>query len=71
VKFHYCPETDSPYIDLADRPSAESVEVSPGVVLYHDADGAVVGLDTDQASKRLSLSRLDIDSLPVRTVAVT
>lgn len=33
MKLNYYPETDSLYIDLADEPSAESREVSNGVVL--------------------------------------
>jgi uncharacterized protein YuzE len=71
VRFHYYEDTDSLYIDLADRPAADSVEVSPGVVLDFDADGAVVGLDIDQASKRVNMSRVDIESLPIRSVVVT
>ena len=38
MKFQYYPETDSLYIDLAERPSADSREVVPGVVLDFDAD---------------------------------
>lgn len=71
MRFHYYEDTDSLYIDLADRPAADSVEVSPGVVLDFDADGAVVGLDIDQASKRVNMSRVDIESLPIRSVVVT
>ena len=36
MSFHYYPETDSLYIDLADRAGAESKEVAPGVVLDFD-----------------------------------
>jgi uncharacterized protein YuzE len=50
MKLHYYHETDSLYIDLADRPSAESREVAPGVVLDFDASGVLVGIDIDQAS---------------------
>lgn len=38
MKLHYYRETDSLY-DLPDRPSAESREVAPGVVLDFDASG--------------------------------
>lgn len=59
MKLHYYPETDSLYIDLAARPSADSREVVPGVVLDFDADGALVGIDIDHASQVVDLSRLD------------
>jgi uncharacterized protein YuzE len=64
VKVQYYPETDSLYIDLAERPSADSREVAPGVVLDFDGSGLLVGIDIDEASKVVSWSRLDLESLP-------
>ena len=52
---NYYPETDSLYIDLSSRPSVDSREVSDGVVLDYDAQGNLVGIDIDQASKKLEL----------------
>jgi len=40
MKLLYYADTDSLYIDLAERPSADSREVTPGVVLDFDAAGA-------------------------------
>ena len=71
MKFHYYPETDSLYIDLAERPSADSQEVAPGVVLDFDADGGLVGIDIDHASRVVNLSRLEAVSLPVASVSLT
>jgi uncharacterized protein YuzE len=65
MRFQYYPETDSLYIDLADRPSADSREVSPGVVLDFDEAGHLVGIDIDHASKLVNLSRLELESMPV------
>lgn len=65
MKFRYYPETDSLYIDLAARPSAESQEVAPGVVLDFDAGGRIVGIDIDHASKIVDLTRLEAEALPV------
>ena len=65
MKLHYYRETDSLYIDLADRPSAESREVAPGVVLDFDAAGVLVGIDIDGASKKLDLSRVETIALPL------
>jgi uncharacterized protein YuzE len=63
MKLHYYRETDSLYIDLADRPSAESREVAPGVVLDFDASGVLVGIDIDNASRKVQLGRLILSGL--------
>ncbi|MBA3522366.1 MAG: DUF2283 domain-containing protein [Gemmatimonadales bacterium] len=68
MKLRYYADTDSLYIDLADRPSADSREVTPGVVLDFDAAGALVGIDIDQASQHLDLSGLGSGSVPVEMV---
>ncbi len=65
MKFHYYPETDSLYIDLVDRPSVESEEVRPGIVLDFDSDGNLVGIDIDNASKVANLSKFEIEALPI------
>jgi uncharacterized protein YuzE len=70
MKFHYYPETDSLYIDLAERASADSREVAPGVVLDFDEDGSLVGIDIDRASKIVNLSRLEAQSLPIASVSL-
>jgi len=64
MKLNYYPETDSLYIDLADRPSSESKEVSEGIVLDYDANGNLVGIDIDHASKKLNLKELTLSKLP-------
>lgn len=71
MKFHYYPETDSLYIDLSDKDSAESREVTPGVVLDFDTEGHLVGIDIDHASKIVDLSRLEAESLPIANLSVT
>ena len=67
MKLNYYPETDSLYIDLASRPSAESQEVSAGVVLDYDADGNLVGIDIDHASRKLNLREVITSQIPVAT----
>lgn len=71
MKFHYYPETDSLYIDLSEKKSVDSREVVPGVVLDFDADGQLVGVDIDHASKVANLTRLEADSLPVASLILT
>ncbi len=70
MKLYYYPETDSLYIDLADKASAESEEVAPGVVLDFGADGKLVGIDIDHASQVVNLTRLEAESLPIASVSL-
>lgn len=70
MKFHYYRETDSLYIDFADKPGADSQEIAPGVVLDFDAQGNLVGIDIDHASKIVNLSRLEVESLPLSSVSL-
>jgi Uncharacterized conserved small protein len=58
MKLAYYADTDSLYIDLAGNASAESREISEGVVLDYDADGQLVGIDIDNASRKVQLNRL-------------
>ena len=63
MKLAYYPDTDSLYIDLSEHPSAESREVSEGVLLDYDADGNLVGIDIDNASRKVQLSHLVLTGL--------
>ena len=65
MKLHYYPETDSLYIDLSTRPSADSREIADGVVLDFDEDDNIVGIDIQQASAKLDLNTLETQDLPV------
>ena len=65
MKLQYYPETDSLYMDLNARPSVESREIADGLVVDFDAEGNIVGIDIDHASKKLDLSKLETESLPV------
>jgi uncharacterized protein YuzE len=64
VKLNYYPETDSLYIDLSELPSVESREISEGVVLDYDDRGNLVGIDIDNASRKVELKRLILSKLP-------
>jgi uncharacterized protein YuzE len=64
MRLNYYPETDSLYIDLSEKPSAESREISEGVVLDYDAKGNLVGIDIDNASKKVQLKQLILSKLP-------
>ncbi len=64
MKLSYDRETDSLYIDLNSRPSADSREIQDGVVIDVDAKGKIVGIDIQHASEILDLATLEADSLP-------
>lgn len=65
MKLHYYPETDSLYIDLNSRPSADSCEIVAGLVIDFDAEGSIVGID--HASQKLDLKTLETVAVPALT----
>jgi uncharacterized protein YuzE len=64
MKLHYYPETDSLYIELKSVPGADAREIVEGLVVDFDADGNVVGIDIDHASRKLDLSTVETFALP-------
>ncbi len=71
MKLQYYSDTDSLYIDLVSKPSADSLEISDGIVLDYDAEGNLVGIDIDQASRKMEMKELVLTAMPseVRQVA--
>mgnify|MGYP006442600537 CR=1 FL=1 len=68
MKLNYDPATDSLYIHLAGRPSVASDEVATGVVLDYDAQGALVGIDIQNASEHAEIDRLVAEHLPLTSL---
>jgi uncharacterized protein YuzE len=64
MRLNYYPETDSLYIDLSERASVESKEISEGVILDYDENGKLVGIDIDNASNKIDLKKLTLSKLP-------
>lgn len=71
MKLNYHPDTDSLYIDLSEQASTESREISEGVVLDYDASGNLVGIDIDNASRKVQLNRLTLSRFPSEVETVT
>lgn len=71
MRLNYYADTDSLYIDLSEQPSAESREISEGVVLDYDSAGNLVGIDIDNASTKVQMDTLVLSKLPgtVETIA--
>jgi uncharacterized protein YuzE len=67
MKLNYYHDTDSLYIDLAARPGVETREVSEGVLLDYDEQGNLVGIDIVNASRKLDLSELVTNHIPITT----
>lgn len=58
-------------LDLSEKSSTDSREVSEGIVLDYDAEGNLVGIDIDNASAKVNLDQLVLNKLPseVKSVA--
>ncbi len=67
----HSPSRDSLYIDLSERASADTREISEGVLLDYDEQGNLVGIDIDNASRKVNLHKLIVSKLPgdVETIA--
>lgn len=71
MKLNYYSDTDSLYIDLSSKPSVDSDEVSPGVIVDYDDEGNITGIDIDKASKILDLKELTLNHLPIEMHKIT
>jgi uncharacterized protein YuzE len=69
--FEYYPDTDMLYIKLSEGVSTESEEIAPGVVLDFDERNRIVGIEIEDASKFIDLSRLELRALPLVSLILT
>lgn len=69
--FEYHPDTDMLYIRFSDGVSIESEEIAPGVVLDFDEHNRVVGVEVEDASKFVDLSRLELRAFPLTNLILT
>jgi uncharacterized protein YuzE len=59
------------HIQLATGVSTESEEVAPGIVLDFDEYNRVIGIEIEEASTFIDLSRLDLSALPVANLTLS
>lgn len=64
MKLNYYADTDSLYIDLSSKISVETREISPGINLDYDEQDELVGIDIDNASRKLDLKELTLNHIP-------
>lgn len=69
MKFKYYSDTDSLYIDLSEKKSVDSKEISPDVVLDFDEKGQLVGIDIDHASRHVNLKSVQSEGVPISQLA--
>lgn len=67
MKLNYYPETDSMYIDLSSEDSVNTIEISEGVAADYGASGSLVGIDIDNASRKMDIKELIINHIPFLT----
>jgi uncharacterized protein YuzE len=71
MKRNYYRDTDSLYIDLSSKPSIESREITEGIVSDYDADGNLVGIDIDNASRKVDLKEVVLSKVPAEIRTMT
>lgn len=67
----YFAETDMLYFKLADGASTESEEIAPGIVLDMDKDNRAIGVEIEDASKFIDLSRLELKAFPLANLILS
>ena len=65
MKLQYYPETDMLYMMLQEGVSIESEEVAPSIVLDYNENNQVIGIEIEDASQRIDLSKLEVTALPL------
>jgi uncharacterized protein YuzE len=69
--FQYHQETDMLYIKFSDGASKESEEVAPGIVFDFDEHNQILGMEIEDASTFIDLSRLEVLALPVANLILS
>ena len=69
MKIQYFPDTDTLYIDLADRPSTESEVISESLVVDLDKDGKPVGITIEHYSQTADSTAIET-ILPALTASI-
>jgi len=71
MRLMYYRDTDSLYIELSSKASADSQEIAEGIVLDYDAGGNIVGIDIDNASRKIDMKEITLSKLPTEVETLT
>ncbi|HDQ44944.1 MAG TPA: DUF2283 domain-containing protein [bacterium] len=69
--FEYYSDTDMLHIKLTDGKSVESEEITPGVVLDYDDHNRAIGIEIEDASKFIDLTRLELKAFPLANLILS
>ena len=69
MRLRYYPETDSAYVEFSKSPGTETREVADGLNVDLGADGQLIGLEIERASKHLEPSAIQAYMTRDRKVA--
>lgn len=69
MKIQYFPDTDTLYIDLANRPSTESEAISESLIVDLDSEGKPVGITIEQYSQTADSTAIET-ILPALTASI-
>jgi uncharacterized protein YuzE len=70
MKVTYYSNVDMLYIELVQGKSTESEEIAPGVVLDYDGQSRVIGVEIEEASKMIDMTKLELRGLPLADLAL-
>jgi uncharacterized protein YuzE len=71
MKLTYFPDTDTLYIDLADRPSTESEVVNDNLIVDLDSEGRPVGITVEHYSQTVTTPTIEVNLPGKRSLPVT
>ncbi|MFN8425455.1 MAG: DUF2283 domain-containing protein [Anaerolineales bacterium] len=71
MKLSFDSQTDMLYIEFATGVSVESEETSPGVVVDYDENNHAIGIEIEDASKFVDLSRLELTAMPIANLVIS
>ncbi|MBD2233819.1 DUF2283 domain-containing protein [Phormidium tenue] len=60
MKLTYFPDTDTLYIDLADRPSTESEVLNENLIIDFDNQGRPVGITVEHYSQTVTTPAIEV-----------
>ncbi len=61
MQLTYFPDTDTLYIDLADRPSVESEVVNDNLIIDLDSEGRPVGITVEHYRQTVTTQAIEVN----------